>query len=160
MIERILVPLDGSQRAEQALGVAEELAQRLGVDLFLIRATTSEAEALRDTVPRGSMGGPDTLDDIAIGVAEDRVQREADMAVLYLESKKQRLEAAGVRVATEVRSGNAALAIMEYAQEVQASLVVMATHGRSGLGRAIYGSVADAVLRESGTPVLLVRVKD
>jgi nucleotide-binding universal stress UspA family protein len=159
MIERILVPLDGSPRAEQALSLAQELAQRLDVELHLVRATTSAAESLRETVPSGRMGGPDTLDDIAIGVAEDRVEREAAMALLYLESVKQRLQGAGLRVVTEVRTGNAAPVIMEYAREIGASLIVMSTHGRSGIGRAIYGSVADAVLRESGTPVLLVRVQ-
>jgi nucleotide-binding universal stress UspA family protein len=60
-------------------------------------------------------------------------------------------------VDTEVREGPAAVTIIQAAGSLQGPLIVMSSHGRGGLGRLVYGSVADAVLRESHIPVLLVR---
>ena len=75
----------------------------------------------------------------------------------YLEGIGQRLAERGLTIRTDVRLEAAAEAILDLAVEQQADLIVMSTHGRGGLGRWVYGSVADRVLRGAAIPVLLVR---
>lgn len=137
-LDRILVPLDGSALAESALPKAVEMA-RVGLSgLLLVRA----AEA--HTLP-----GADPID------AQVEVVREAEE---YLKGVADRLARDGVRnVETSVWYGPAASAIVDAARLRKADLIVMTTHGRSGLGRLILGSVAESVLRGTSTPILLLR---
>jgi nucleotide-binding universal stress UspA family protein len=138
--KKILVPLDGSALAEGALGRAVEFVGE-GVTLMLLRA----AEA--HTLP-----GVDPSD------AQVEVVREAED---YLAAVAARLAESGVaRVETSVWYGPAALAIVEAARLRKADLIVMNTHGRSGLGRLILGSVAESVLRGTTTPILLLRTEE
>jgi nucleotide-binding universal stress UspA family protein len=137
-IDKILVPLDGSALAEQALMKALELAEGSEPAFLLLRA----AEA--STWP-----GVDPTDE------QIRVVHEAEQ---YLDAVRARLTARGFRnVDTSVWYGPPASAIVEAARVANADLVVMTTHGRSGLGRLILGSVAEAVLRGTSTPILLLR---
>jgi nucleotide-binding universal stress UspA family protein len=137
-IDKVLVPLDGSALAEQALTKALDLAEGREPTFLLLRA----AEA--STWP--------TVDRTEEQV---RVVREAEQ---YLEAVQARLAAKGFRkVQTSVWYGPPASAIVESARVSNADLVVMTTHGRSGLGRLILGSVAEAVLRGTSTPILLLR---
>ena len=137
-IERILVPLDGSALAEQALTKALDLAEGREPVCLLLRA----AEA--STWP-----GVDPTD------AQIRVVHEAEQ---YLDAVQARLAAKGLRkVETSVWYGPPASAIVEAARVANADLIVMTTHGRSGLGRLILGSVAEAVLRGTSVPILLLR---
>lgn len=136
-INKLLVPLDGSPLAEHALAKALEVAE--GEPTFLLLRA---AEA--STWP-----GTDPTDE------QIRVVREAER---YLDDVKQTLAARGVRhVETSVWYGPPAAAIVEAAAAGKADLIVMTTHGRSGLGRLILGSVAEAVLRGTATPILLLR---
>jgi nucleotide-binding universal stress UspA family protein len=75
----------------------------------------------------------------------------------YLEVMAGRLRVKNVQVMTEVADGTPAHVILDVARRLDVSLIVMSTHGRSGIGRVVFGSVADAVVRNSHLPVLLVR---
>jgi nucleotide-binding universal stress UspA family protein len=137
-LKKILIPLDGSALAESAISTASEVAGNEST-LMLLRA----AEA--HTLP-----GVDPTE------AQVEVVREAEE---YLAALAARLKEQGVaRVETSVWYGPAASAIVEAARLRKADLIVMSTHGRSGLGRLILGSVAESVLRGSLTPILLLRV--
>jgi nucleotide-binding universal stress UspA family protein len=136
--DRILVPLDGSELAEAAIARAVEAAATQPSSLMLMRA----AEAR--TLP-----GTDAID------AQIEAVREAET---YLASVKAQLEKQGVqKVEANVWYGPAASAIIEAAQMYKPDLIVMSTHGRSGLGRLIFGSVAESVLRGTTIPILLIR---
>ena len=133
---KILVPLDGSTLAEAALWRAVELAD--GGTLSLLRAAEAH-----------SLPGADMID------AQVTVVREAEE---YLASIARRLADRGLKkVETHVWYGPAAAAIVEAAETHKADMIVMSTHGRSGLGRLILGSVAESVLRGTRTPILVVR---
>lgn len=137
---KILIPLDGSEMAEAAVAEARQLARPGASTLVLVRAATAL------TLP-----GTDLIDMQLSAV------REAEE---YLAALKDRLEADGVRsIETHVWYGPAAPAIVEAARLHGVDLIVMSTHGRSGLGRLVFGSVAESVLRGTAVPILLVRPK-
>jgi nucleotide-binding universal stress UspA family protein len=131
----ILVPLDGSPLAERALPYAEHLARVSGARLLLVRAAL--AHSLPGTGPLQS---------------EAQAVREAER---YLKEAAARLATAPV-VETAMFYGEAAEAILEEIHLRKTDLVVMATHGRSGLGRWLFGSVAEQVLSHVEVPLLLV----
>ncbi len=140
-LQKILVPLDGSALAEAALPKALEMAESSGAKLLLIRA----AEA--HTLP-----GVDPTE------AQIKVVQEAED---YLGQVGDRLAALGQKnVETSVWYGPAAYAIVEAARLNKVDLIAMTTHGRSGLGRLIVGSVAESVLRGTTTPILLIRAAE
>jgi nucleotide-binding universal stress UspA family protein len=132
----ILVPLDGSPLAERALPYALDLARGGRGRVALIRATWAY------TAPG---------DDAVAAQRQARLTAEADLSGVAV-----RVQAEGIPVDTRVYDAEAADAILRAAEAEHARVIVMSTHGRSGVGRWIYGSVADAVLRRSPVPVLLV----
>ena len=136
--ERILVPLDGSPLAETALPKAVELLSNgPGSTLILLRA--AEARVLP---------GVDLIE------AQVAVVREAES---YLATVADRLREQGIpRIVRSVWYSRAASAIVEAAQVRRVNLIVMSTHGRSGVRRALRGSVAESVRRRTRTPILLV----
>lgn len=135
--DRILVPLDGSGLAEAAIPAAVAAASG-SATLMLVRA----AEAR--TLP-----GTDPID------AQIEAVQEAEA---YLGPVKATLEKQGVgKIEANVWYGPPAVAIIEAAQLYKPDLIVMSTHGRSGLGRLIFGSVAESVLRGTTVPILLIR---
>lgn len=137
-ISRMLIPLDGSTLAEAAIDAALDLRGGAPSTLILLRA----AEA--HTLP----GADPTEEQVA-------VVREAET---YLAAVADRLAKRGVgSVETGVWYGPAAAAIIEAAKLKKTDLIVMSTHGRSGLGRLIVGSVAESVLRGTTTPLCIVR---
>jgi nucleotide-binding universal stress UspA family protein len=139
-VNRILVPLDGSPLAEAAIGKALELAGE-GATLMLLRA----AEA--HTLP-----GMDPTE------AQVEVVQEAER---YLASVAAWARERGAsKVETSVWYGPAASAIVDAARLRKADLIVMSTHGRSGIGRLIVGSVAESVLRGTTAPILLLRAPE
>ena len=136
----ILVPLDGSALAETALPKALQLAEASGARVLLLRAAQSQAFPGID--PTGG---------------QVKVVSEAET---YLAGIQKRLTRQGpVEVETSVWYGPAARAIVEAARIHKADEIVMTTHGRSGLGRLLLGSVAESVLRGSTTPILLLRAE-
>jgi len=138
-IEKILVPLDGSDLAEAALETAIDiLNEHPATTLLLVRAAE---------VPRRSTGGSTT--------DKDRAVREAES---YLNGVAAGLRECGImRVRTAVWYGPAAPTIVEAASVEKIDLIIMTSHGRGGIGRLIFGSVAESVLHGTRTPILLVR---
>ncbi len=137
MYQKILVPLDGSQLAEEVLSHVRELAKVLGSELILVRV------ALAHPIPE--------MDPVE---AERQVVEEARA---YLEEVEKRFKGEELHVSTAIRYGNAAQEILEHAKDKEVDLIAMSTHGRSGLGRLLMGSVAETVLRHASVPVLIIR---
>lgn len=155
MYEHLLVALDGSSTAEQVLEHAEALGIAFHSKLTLLRATVSAETLLAQTANSGA-----TLGDAAPFVDPTPVlEADRDAAVEYLEKVAERLRRHELTVNTEHPEGPPTEEIVERARALGVSLILMTTHGRSGLGRVVFGSVADSVLRHASCPVLLVRVK-
>lgn len=144
MINKILVPLDGSKLAEKALPHAEELAHRFEAELILIRVAEP---------------GPRVTSD---GLSSNKLENEQllDEASLYLNSVKGELREHHLPAQTIVaQNRGVAETIIQKAYEKACDLIVMSTHGRSGVGQWIFGSVANKILQDAPCPVYLVRAK-
>lgn len=156
MYERILVPLDGSAFAEQALCHVEQVALPGTAEIHLL----SVAPLLEDhTLAVVDLYPIYVYRDYIVDQDQEaqRVQQELQG---YLDHVAERLVALGYRMERNIRFGQPAEEIIAYADDVKCDLIVMSTHGRSGVGRWVYGSVADKVLRGSNIPILLIRTKD
>jgi len=142
MYKRVLVPLDGSPLAEAVIPFLTEIAGPLDMSILLLRVL----EPLPVAVVEG-------LRQDIIDVSEDR-RRDARA---YLASIAAGLERRGIRTTYDVRSGRPDLQIVEAARDAHADLIAMSTHGRSGIGRLLFGSVAEQVLRHAEVPVFMMR---
>jgi nucleotide-binding universal stress UspA family protein len=143
MYERVLIPLDGSELAEAILPFAEHVAGPLDAEVVLLQVV--EPPSAISALGTGGIIGPDTL-----------FLRQVE-AKRYLDTVAGRLQAKGLRVRTVLGLGAPASEIAATARAEQADLIAMTTHGRSGFKRAIFGSVAEEVLRSSDVPVLAIR---
>ena len=156
----IMVPLDGSPLAEHALPHAHTMAQVLEAQIHLLRVIP---EPVPEPVLVEAMPALSVLDELPQN-QHARQQASAHDTTMhaegYLFSQAARLRGLGLRPTTEVCIGMADEEIVNAAQESHAHMIVMATHGRSGLRRWTLGSVADKVVRTSRTPVLLVRATE
>jgi nucleotide-binding universal stress UspA family protein len=141
MMDRILVPLDGSGLAERALPLAWGIASRTRADLLLISAV----------VPSEQWAG--------LATSDPADAKELTAANNYLESVAEPLRTQRLKVRTLAVNDRAATAICSAADGAGCDLIVMATHGRSGLGSWFVGSVAERVRLTSDTPVLLVHAR-
>ncbi len=149
MYKKILVPLDGSELAECVLPHVESIAKGCGVEtVMLVRV----AEPIR--IPVSDAEG-------SFYSAKLWQQMESDSraaAENYLNQLMNRVKYDGINFQSKVLTGGqAADMIGEYATKNEADLIVIATHGRSGVSRWVWGSVADRVLRSACVPVLMVR---
>ena len=139
-LETILVPIDFSEPANQALRYACELAVRFKARLFLLNVVqplavdVPYAGAMSDELLHPETGARNQLDELEVPQSEK------------IES-----------IEREVRSGPPFVEIVRYARERNVDLIVMGTHGRSGLSHALLGSVAEKVVRKASCPVLTVR---
>jgi nucleotide-binding universal stress UspA family protein len=143
--QRILVPLDGSDRAEQVLPSAVTVSKALDAEIILFR------------VPIAHVSGA-FADDWYVPL-EGTLETASQVAEKYLDRVADELYAQSVRVMKATRMGGVADAILEYAEANKIDLIAMCTHGRTGLARWTLGSVADRVLRARCVPVLLVRAR-
>jgi nucleotide-binding universal stress UspA family protein len=143
--KRVLVALDGSISSEAMLRFVLEIADPLDMTVLLLRVV----EPLTPTIS----------DDIYRPTLEDVEARRRD-AEEYLAPIAAALRARGVKTAWEVRSGRPGEEILAAAAESGVDMIAMATHGRTGFGRLLFGSVAEAVLRRATVPVLLIRSAD
>ena len=149
MYKKILVPLDGSELAECVLPHVEAIAKGCAVkDVVLVRVVEPAMLAF---------GGADE-DNFINAEMWTRIESEHKAAAQkYLDQLVSQLNLAKDNVRTEVLYGGPADSIANYATENKVDLIAIATHGRSGIGRWVIGSVADRILRSAGVPVLMVR---
>jgi nucleotide-binding universal stress UspA family protein len=155
MYRRILVTLDGSLLAEQVLPHVKAVLEGLqDVHVYLLSVAQ-----LVDYSAASAMAYPmSMLPDRAVDEDAERRRIETELRD-YLRGIEHQLAREGVTVSSEVHFGRPAEEIISFATDMQVELIAMSTHGRSGLARWAYGSVADRVLHAARCPVLLVRVK-
>jgi nucleotide-binding universal stress UspA family protein len=153
MFKKILVCLDGSKLAEQIMPYAAEEAIHFQGKLVLLQVV-QEPVAFSPAIP-GEAPLP-----IETEVIVERTEEALNRAKDYLEKLAVPLRKKGMQVKTVAIPGRADEAILDYANTNGINLIALATHGRGGLRRAVFGSVADRVLRESGLPVLIIRPQD
>jgi nucleotide-binding universal stress UspA family protein len=149
MYKKILVPLDGSKLAECALPHVEELAKGCGTEEVILVSVTERVKGYREL--------EDPLQPLGRRLIPEAFGKKEKQAQRYLDRIAKAMEAKGIKVSTEVLLWKPAEAIIGYAKQSKCDLIVMASHGHSGLTRWAFGSVADKVLRASGVPVLVVR---
>ncbi|MFA4835291.1 MAG: universal stress protein [Dehalococcoidia bacterium] len=145
LIRKVLVPLDGSELGESAIPQVEALAKALDIEVILLQIV--------EPIIIASM--PDVAT-VAAPTARQEASRQT--AVLdYLDKIEMGLRKSGLSVSSALRSGSAAQEIISFADENNIDLIAMSTHGRSGIGRWVFGSITDKVLHAGNIPVLTVR---
>jgi nucleotide-binding universal stress UspA family protein len=144
MYKKILVPLDGSELAKLALDHAEKLAKTFEAEIILFQV-----------VPFMPIyGSPELVTPLIV----DEKQKEA--AEKYLANLTEELKKKGLKTTSMVRTGQqVAVEIIDFSKESGVDLIVMCTHGRSGITRWVLGSVALKILARAETPILLLRSK-
>ena len=148
MIKKILVPLDGSKLAECVLADTEDLAKKLDAEVALISVTNS----VQGYWPIEDPGYPDKIRMIPQGVCS-----QEEHATNYLNAAAKGLEEKGVKVIKEVICGKTAQEIIYYAERNHSDLIIMSTHGRSGLSKLTHGSITEKVLKLARIPVMVIR---
>ena len=157
MFERILVPLDGSRLSARALPFAMTIARQFNSEILLVRVVP---DTKLNLIPQtGTMADALAMDIISEQVHIKDVENTAN-AKRYLMNRAKELRDQGINVSFHVMEGAPAPSIMEFAEENDASLIVMMSHGRGRFKRAILGSVTDALIRGISIPVLVIRAKD
>jgi nucleotide-binding universal stress UspA family protein len=146
MFQRILVPLDGSERAERAIPVAADLARASQGTVILGRAV--QVQPAMSIAP---------YFDIPADLQQEGLKAAEAGATEYLTRVANSAELKGVSAATVVRTGAAAWEMLAAAQEQAADLIVMCSHGHTGFKRWVLGSVAQHIARHAQTPVLILR---
>lgn len=147
MYETILVPLDGSYRAERILSHVQQLARQFDSKLILLRVVEP------DLSTGGSLGTPA---EFYINAFERAMQEARD----YLTSMQGELRQLGIQSRIVVERGPVVSTIISVANRENVELVAMASHGRSGLSRVFYGSATAGVLHRIDRPLLLVRASE
>jgi nucleotide-binding universal stress UspA family protein len=145
MYHTILVPLDGSARAEKILPHVEAVAQQFGAHLVLAQVV--------EPLNVGVEGYDMLLYD------EDR-QRRTQEAKSYLGALQRRLNEQQIEAKAVIESGPVVVTLLDIAGRENADLIALASHGRSGLARVFYGSVAAGILNRTDRPLLLIRAQD
>ena len=145
MYRTILVPLDGSPRAEAILPHVENLAQRYSARLILLHVDTAPPLLLER----------DEVVDLEAYLEKRRQQRQKTET--YLKGIIERWQAKGITAVMHLEQGPVVAGIIVAAQQEQADLVAMASHGAGGGKRAFYGSVTAGVLQQIDRPLLLIR---
>ena len=144
MYERVLVPLDGSERAEAILPLIEQMAGPLDAEFILLRVVEPVSPA--EAIASAGVVAPDSF-----------TWREME-AKQYLHGVERRLSKKGLRASIHLALGAPTEEILATAKTTGADLIAIATHARSALGRLVFGSVAESVLRASSIPVLMIRM--
>ena len=142
--EKIVVPLDGSGWAEAAVPHASRIAKNNDAEVILLHVYHSPMALYQDSV--------------ALASREEIVDQEYEELKQNIISVRNDMRSEGVKVRGHILYGrDPALNIIRYVEEEEADLVIMSTHGRTGLARFIFGSVAHKVMQALDVPVLLVR---
>ena len=145
MYKKILVPLDGSTLAECALEHVKAIALGCNVPEVVIIRVVEPSYALSDALSDGAIIYPDLI---------NQIQKEAEEYInaITLQFKLN----SGLAVQSFLAYGNAANEILDYAKNTGVDLIIMTTHGRSGVSRWLFGNVADRVSHHSTVPVLII----
>lgn len=140
---RVLVPLDGSRLAEGIIPFILDIAGPLDMDIVLLRVVSPVVPQMGDATSQ---------------IIRDHMAARMAEARDYLAAIAADLLGRGIHVQTRVRGGAPMTEILAAAREVSVDLIAMSTHGRSGFSRLLFGSVAEAVLRQGEFPVFLMRL--
>lgn len=145
LISRILLPLDGSEAGEAAITRVKELKSRLEAEVTLL-----------EVVPKGrhlrTVGGLDY-----ILYPEPELETFKAEAKTYLDKVYKRLQRSKGELKVEIRSGEVAKEILNFAKKKKASLIAISTHGHSGMTKWVFGSTAQKIISDSPIPVLVVK---
>jgi nucleotide-binding universal stress UspA family protein len=166
MLKKILVPCDGSDLAQRSVfPYVQDLGNQMGAEVIILRVIPSppgrSGTAFRAGAPEMPISLPETPEDAhvarhpiyrdqEIASAEDEARRSLTKAEAMLRDK-------GVEVRSQVLLGDPAEEIIDYAEKEDFDLIVMCSHGSSGIRRWVFGSVTEKVLRGTTTPVLVIR---
>jgi nucleotide-binding universal stress UspA family protein len=142
MYKKILIPLDGSKRAEKILPHVEELAARYQASVILLQVIDPAVD-----ISRASLLVP----------LSDHLAPRRDSAESYLNGVKARLEKKKIGVRTMVETGIPLEMICQTAEAEKVDLIALASHGRTGAARLFYGSVSGGILHRVDRPLLLIR---
>ena len=153
MLTKILVALDGSELAERALPVAQDLAGLSGASIHLIQVVSRqpEAEASRSVKSDGPISS-----ELEQGLARQLVESRIMRGKGYLERVEAQVKIEGLQVESALLEGAPEEKIVEYSREHGIDLVVIGSHGYGGVKRLLLGSVTDRVIRSCEVPVLVV----
>ena len=145
MYKKILVPMDGSMRAEAILPHVEALAQKFGASVVFLQV-----------VEPPKITGYEGFDPQLYQQELEELSRQAKS---YLKGVEGKFRNKNIEVSTRIEHGSVVGSILNVAEELDVGLVAMASHGRSGLSRVFYGSVAAGVLQRVDRPLLLIRAR-
>jgi nucleotide-binding universal stress UspA family protein len=151
MYDRVLVPTDGSDPATEAADHAFDLADEHGASVHLLYIVEADYQGTVE-----AYGEPDGMSAFTESILP-ALEAQGEEAAENLEAWAVERD---LETTTEVRSGRARDDIVRYAEDEDIDLIVMGTHGRSGVERLLLGSVTERVLRESDVPVLVVRASE
>ena len=141
MFKKILVPLDGSKTAEAVIPFAREIASRCGAELLFV-AAVQEASVWDAALSVRGLG------------------RETEIATDYLATVEKDVGGEGQKASTQVLDGDAAEAVLAAVDDSGVDLIAISTHGRSGISRWLFGSVATHILESVSVPLLVLRPKE
>ncbi len=158
MIKNIIVCLDGSTMAEQILPFVKDQAKGLGAKLTLLQVIGGTTQVLSTASLEAGMMVSPTGADIALSL--EQMNAIKDDVQHYLDGHVEELKRDGIEAEGVIVNGKAGPAIIDYSVANGADMIAIVTHGRSGIGKAVYGSVADYVLKNSGIPTLVFKPKD
>jgi nucleotide-binding universal stress UspA family protein len=147
MYKTILVPLDGSKRAEKILPHVEALARRFAAHVLLLQVVEAHPIDLF----------AEAADSIAV---LGQIEKRTHEAQRYLAGIQADLLAKTLRVTTRVEYGPVVAIILDVAEREGVDLIALASHGRTGLARVFYGSVAAGLLHRVDHPLLIIRAQD
>lgn len=148
-LRRILVPLDGSHLAEEVLSLATTLAKAQEAQLILVRALE----------PPTMVPADPSMNDVTAPLAAQMGSVEKQAAEFYMQDITAELQRRSMVEQTVIIFGDAAEVILDTAEINDVDLIAMCTHGRSGVSRWVYGSVAEKVLHSAPCPLLLIRAR-
>jgi nucleotide-binding universal stress UspA family protein len=151
MYKKIMVPFDGSKRAECVLPHVEAIAKGCGEGEVFLVGVTERVSGFR-VVDDYSQPSGERLIPEAVGKKEKQAQAYLDKIAKPLQSK-------GIKTRTEVLLGKPAEEILIYANQIGCDLIIMASHGSSGLSRWTHGTVAERVFRATPVPILMVKAE-
>jgi nucleotide-binding universal stress UspA family protein len=146
MYKKILVPLDGSKRAEAILAHAEQMANRYGAEIIFLRVEELHVMLEWDEV-------------VDMEKCREKFDTRKKISVSYLDRFKTEFLDKGIQARARVVDGPVVKSILIAAEEMDVDIILMASHGLSGLPRTFYGSITAGVLQKVDRPLLIIRTR-